>query len=58
MAAEVGRGRVHRLASSPESQRLDQQAATARVQADYNQAKLKAERNELLTKDGLFPKLI
>jgi HlyD family secretion protein len=38
-----------------ESQRLDQQAATARVQADYNQAKLKAERNELLTKDGLFP---
>ncbi len=40
-----------------ESQRLDQQAATARVQADYNQAKLKAERNELLTKDGLFPEV-
>jgi len=40
-----------------ESQRLDQQAATARVQADYNQAKLRAERNELLTKDGLFPEV-
>ena len=40
-----------------ESQRLDQQAATARIQADYNQAKLKAERNELLTKDGLFPEV-
>src|SRR5262245_9872035 len=40
-----------------ESQRLDQQAATARVQADYNQAKLKAERNEMLTKDGLFPEV-
>jgi len=40
-----------------ESQRLDQEAATARVHADYNQAKLKAERNELLTKDGLFPEV-
>ena len=40
-----------------ESQRLDQQAATARVQADYNQAKLRAERNEMLTKDGLFPEV-
>ncbi|PYV45971.1 MAG: RND transporter [Acidobacteria bacterium] len=38
-----------------ESQRLDQQAATARVQAEYHQAKLKADRNALLAKDGLYP---
>lgn len=38
-----------------ESQRLDQQAATARVQAEYHQAKLRADRNDLLAKDGLFP---
>jgi HlyD family secretion protein len=36
-----------------ESERLDQQAATAKVQAEYHQAKLKADRNELLAKDGL-----
>ena len=40
-----------------ESQRLDQQAATARVQAEYHQAKLRADRNELLAKDGLFPEV-
>src|SRR5437016_4493145 len=38
-----------------ESQRLDQQAATARVQAEYHQAKLRADRNALLAKDGLYP---
>ena len=37
-----------------ESQRLDQQAATARVEAEYHQAQLRAERNELLAKDRLF----
>jgi HlyD family secretion protein len=37
-----------------ESQRLDQQAATARVESEYHQAKLKADRNELLAKDRLF----
>src|SRR2546422_7724603 len=36
-----------------ESERLDQQATTARVQAEYHQAKLKADRNQLLAKDGL-----
>jgi HlyD family secretion protein len=36
-----------------ESERLDQQAATAKVKAEYHQAKLKADRNELLAKDGL-----
>lgn len=40
-----------------ESQRLDQQAATARVQAEYHQAKLRADRNELLAKDGLYPEV-
>ena len=40
-----------------ESQRLDQQAATARVQAEYHQAKLRAERNELLFKEGLYPEV-
>jgi HlyD family secretion protein len=40
-----------------ESERLDQQAATAKVQAEYHQAKLRADRNELLAKDGLFPEV-
>ena len=40
-----------------ESQRLDQQAAAARVQADYNQARLRADANEQLAKDGLLPDL-
>ncbi|PYV81028.1 MAG: RND transporter [Acidobacteria bacterium] len=38
-----------------ESQRLTQQADTARVQAEYHQAKLRADRNALLAKDGLYP---
>jgi HlyD family secretion protein len=38
-----------------ESQRLDQQAATARVEAEYHQARLKADRDELLAKRGLTP---
>jgi HlyD family secretion protein len=36
-----------------ESERLDQQSVTAQVEAEYHQAKLKSERNELLAKDGL-----
>lgn len=40
-----------------ESQRLDQQAAAARVQAEYNQAKLRAERDEVLAREGLTPDL-
>jgi HlyD family secretion protein len=36
-----------------ESERLDQQAVTARVEAEYHQAKLKLDRNLLLAKDGL-----
>ncbi len=36
-----------------ESERLDQEAVTAEVKAEYHQAKLKADRNELLAKDGL-----
>jgi len=36
-----------------ESERLDQEATTAEVKAEYHQAKLKADRNELLAKDGL-----
>ncbi len=37
-----------------ESQRLDQQAAAARVQADYKQAKLRADADGELAKDGLI----
>ena len=36
-----------------ESERLDQESVTAEVRAEYHQAKLKADRNELLSKDGL-----
>lgn len=37
-----------------ESQRLDQEAAAARVQADYHQAKLTADRDEQLAREGLI----
>jgi HlyD family secretion protein len=40
-----------------ESQRLDQSAVSASVQADYNQAKLQAEANEELYKKGLLSEL-
>lgn len=40
-----------------ESQHLDQQANAAKVQADYHQAKLRAEADEELTKSGLIPDL-
>jgi HlyD family secretion protein len=36
-----------------ESERLDQESVTAEVRGWYHQAKLKADRNELLAKDGL-----
>ena len=36
-----------------ESQRLDQEAQLASTQANFNQAKLKADRDEALYKDGL-----
>lgn len=36
-----------------ESQRLDQEAAVARVQADYSQAKMRADADAELAKDGL-----
>jgi HlyD family secretion protein len=41
-----------------ETQRLNQQAAVARVQADFNNAKLEAEINEELAKSGLVPELV
>lgn len=37
-----------------QSQRLDQEAAAARVQAEYHQAKLRADADEELAKDGLI----
>ena len=40
-----------------ESQRLDQQASAARVQADYNQARLRADVQEELAKEGLVARL-
>jgi HlyD family secretion protein len=45
------------LQVSLESQRLDQQAAAAKVQAEYNQAKLQADRDEILASEGLTPDL-
>ena len=40
-----------------EKQGLDQQAAAATVDSDYQQAKLTADRDMLLAKDGLIPDL-
>ena len=40
-----------------ESQRLDQQATAVRVETEYHQARLRADRDELLAKDGLTPDL-
>jgi HlyD family secretion protein len=40
-----------------ESQYLTQQAEVARVQSEYHQAKLKADRDEVLAKEGLIPDL-
>jgi len=37
-----------------ESQRLDQEAAAARVQADYHQARLRADADQELAKNGLI----
>jgi HlyD family secretion protein len=38
-----------------EREQLDQKAAAARVQAEYNQAALRADRDELLAREGLTP---
>jgi len=40
-----------------ESQRLTQEADVAKVQSEYQQAKLKADRDEVLAKEGLLPDL-
>ena len=40
-----------------ESDRMSQQAATATVRAEYQQAKLQADTDEALAKDGLIPPL-
>ena len=40
-----------------ESQQLDQQSAVARVQAEYNQARMRADRDEILAREGLTPDL-
>jgi HlyD family secretion protein len=39
------------------SQHLDQQAAAARVQAEFNQAKLRADADELLAQQGLLAEI-
>lgn len=41
------------LAVRLESQRLTQQAEVARIQSEYQQSKLRADRDELLAKEGL-----
>jgi HlyD family secretion protein len=38
-----------------QSQHLTQEAEVARVQSEFHQAKLKADRDELLAKEGLIP---
>ena len=40
-----------------ESERMTQQAATAGVQSDYNQARLQLDTDEQLAKEGLVPEL-
>jgi len=46
-----------KLKISLESQLLDQKAEAARVQADFHQARLQAEADEALAKDGLVSSL-
>lgn len=43
------------LKAQLESQKMDQEAAAAKVQSDYIEAKLTAEADETLAKDGLVP---
>jgi len=43
------------LKAQLESQKMDQEAAAAKVQADYLEARLRAEADEALSKDGLVP---
>jgi HlyD family secretion protein len=43
------------LKAQLQSQKMDQEAAAAKVQADYVEAQLTAEANETLAKDGLVP---
>lgn len=40
-----------------ESERMGQQAATAQIQAEYNQAKIQLDTDEQLAKEGLVPTL-
>jgi HlyD family secretion protein len=40
-----------------ESQKLDQQSLLARTQAEFHQARLRADRDEVLAKEGLLPDL-
>jgi len=45
------------LKAQLESQKMDQEAAAAKVQSDYVEASLRAEADETLAKDGLVPQI-
>ena len=48
---------LNNLRARLESERMTQQALTAQIHAEYQQAKIQADTDELLAKDGLIPAL-
>ncbi|MDQ3803634.1 MAG: efflux RND transporter periplasmic adaptor subunit [Acidobacteriota bacterium] len=46
---------LNNLRARLESERMSQQAATAQIQAEYNQAKIQLDTDEELAKEGLVP---
>src|ERR687895_520517 len=46
---------LNNLRARLESERMSQQAATAQIQAEYNQAKIQLDTDEQLAKEGLVP---
>jgi len=46
---------LNNLRARLESERMGQQAATAQIQAEYNQAKIQLDTDEQLAKEGLVP---
>jgi HlyD family secretion protein len=48
---------LNNIRSRLESERMSQQAATAQIQSEYNQAKIQLDTDEQLAKEGLVPVL-
>lgn len=56
-ALRAGEADYNNLKVRLESERMTQAAAAATIKADYQQAKLQSDTDELLAKDGLIPAL-